>query len=114
MTNEIVMPELSNMVTQVEPEPEFNQDAMNNTLSILQPCRNFWWESIALHLDLPKNKYQITENLKLDFSDIQFRNIDVEAIKEQDYNIDDIDATLDFIDLKLWLRRQWTVEFCAV
>jgi len=114
MTNEIVMPELSNMVTQVEPEPEYNQEAMNNTLSILQPCRNFWWESIALHLDLPKDKYQITENLKLDFSDIQFSNIDLEAIKEQDYNIDDIDATLNFIDLKLWLRRQWTVEFCAV
>jgi len=114
MTNEIVMPELSNMVTQVEPEPEYNQEAMNNTLSILQPCRNFWWESIALHLDLPKDKYQITENLKLDFSDIQFSNIDMEAIKEQDYNIDDVDATLDFIDLKLWLRRQWTIEFCAV
>ncbi|ORX49944.1 hypothetical protein BCR36DRAFT_583552 [Piromyces finnis] len=114
MTNEIVMPEISNMVTQVEPEPEYNQEAMNNTLSILQPCRNFWWESVPLHLELPKNKYQITENLKLDVSDIKFSNIEVEDIKEQEYNIDDIEATLDFIDLKLWLRRQWTVEFCAV
>jgi len=114
ITNEIVVPELSNMVTQVEPEPEFNQDAMNNTLSILQPCRNFWWESIALHLDLPKNKYHITENLKLDYSDIQFSNIEIDAMKEQDYNIDSVESTLDYIDLKLWLRRQWTVEFCAV
>jgi len=114
MTNEIVVPDLSNMVTQVEPEPNYNAEAMNNTLSILQPCRNFWWESIALHLDLPKDKYQITENLKLDYSDVKFTNISTEDIKEQDYNIDDIDTFLSFIDLKLWIRRQWTVEFCAV
>ncbi|KAG4102265.1 hypothetical protein H8356DRAFT_1289080 [Neocallimastix lanati (nom. inval.)] len=114
MTNEIVVPDLSNMVTQVEPEPNYNADAMNNTLSILQPCRNFWWESIALHLELPKNKYQITDSIKLDYSDINISNISMEDIKEQEYNIDDTEASLSFIDLKLWLRRQWTVEFCAV
>jgi len=114
MTNEVVAPELSNMVTQVEPEQNFNKEAMNNALSILQPCRNFWWESIALHLDLPKDKYQLTDSFKLDYSDIQFKNISPEDIKEQDYNIDDSEASLSFIDLKLWLRRQWTVEFCAV
>jgi len=114
MTNEIVVPELSNMVTQVEPEPEYNNENMNNTLSILQPCRNFWWESVALHLELPKDKYQINEQLKLNYSDIKFSNISIDDIKEQSYNIDDAESSLDFIDLKLWLRRQWTVEFCAV